>query len=124
MQRSVRLKSFELVARDINVVALDTLSLAERFAPTPDYARRMQGAALVGVFLRVAPFVAERGVGIDELMQALRGPLEKAVGKRGGAVVEANLGLIRAAYEELIDVTGALRVDTSQTSPTRREVAA
>jgi pyruvate-ferredoxin/flavodoxin oxidoreductase len=99
----------EILARDINVVALDSLALAERFAPTPEFARRMQGAALVGVFLRVAPFVAERGLPIDELMAAVRGPLTKSVGKRGGAVVEANLGLIRAAYEELIDVTGPLR---------------
>ena len=33
----------------------------------------------------------------------------KQLGKRGGAVVEANLELIRAAYEELIDVTAPLR---------------
>jgi pyruvate-ferredoxin/flavodoxin oxidoreductase len=99
----------DIVARDINVVALDSLTLAERFAPTPELARRMQGAALVGVFLRVAPLVAERGLPVDELMDAVRGPLQKQVGKRGGAVVEANLQLIRAAYEELIDVTAPLR---------------
>jgi pyruvate-ferredoxin/flavodoxin oxidoreductase len=101
----------EIIARGIDVVAIDTLALAERFAPTPDYARRMQGAALVGVFLRVAPLVARRGLALDELMAAVRGPLEKSVGKRGGAIVEANLRLIRAAFEELIDVTGALRAD-------------
>ena len=111
----------EIVARDINVVSLDTLALAERFAPNPDFARRMQGASLVGVFLRVAPLVASRNISLDELMHAVRGPLEKAVGKRGGAVVDANLGLIRAAYEELIDVTGTLRAETSDT---RKEVAA
>ena len=99
----------EIVARGINVVALDSLALAERFAPSPEYARRMQGAALVGVFLRVAPFVAEHELPLDQLMDAVRGPLQKAVGKRGGAVVEANVQLIRAAYEELIDVTGPLR---------------
>ena len=108
----------EIVARSINVVALDSLALAERFAPSPELARRMQGAALVGVFLRVAPFVRERGVPLDELMDAVRAPLQKSVGKRGGAVVEANLRLIRAAYEELIDVTGALRADDAATKPT------
>ncbi len=99
----------DIVARAINVVALDSLALAERFAPTPDFARRMQGAAMVGVFLRVAPMVRQRGLPLDELMQAVRGPLKKQLGKRGGAVVEANLRLIRAAYEELIDVTAPLR---------------
>ena len=99
----------DIVARDISVVALDSLALAERFAPGPEMARRMQGAALVGVFLRVAPLVAERGLPIDELLDAVRGPLQKQLGKRGGAVVEANLKLIRAAYQELIDVTAPLR---------------
>jgi pyruvate-ferredoxin/flavodoxin oxidoreductase len=99
----------DIVARDISVVALDSLALAERFAPGPEMARRMQGAALVGVFLRVAPLVAERGLPIDELLAAVRGPLQKQLGKRGGAVVEANLKLIRAAYQELIDVTAPLR---------------
>jgi hypothetical protein len=69
----------------------------------------MQGAALVGVFLRVAPFVRERGLPTEALLEAVRGPLEKQVGKRGAAVVEANLELIRAAYDELIDVTRPLR---------------
>jgi pyruvate-ferredoxin/flavodoxin oxidoreductase len=109
----------EIVGRGINVVALDSLALGERFAPTPEYARRMQGAALVGVFLRVAPFVKERNVPVDELMEAVRGPLQKSVGKRGGAVVEANLRLIRAAYEELIDVTASLRGDDESSQPTR-----
>jgi pyruvate-ferredoxin/flavodoxin oxidoreductase len=108
----------EITARAINVVALDTLALAQRFAPTPEMARRMQGAALVGAFLRVAPFVAARGMGVDALMDAVRGPLQKHIGKRGGAVVEANLALIRAAYEELIDVTGALS-DGSAAAATR-----
>jgi len=112
----------QIVARDIDVVALDTMALAERFAPTPELARRMQGATLVGVFLRVAPLVTSRGLSVDELMDAVRGPLLKSVGKRGGAIVEANLGLIRAAYEELIDVTGAVRGMDAPDS--RKEVAA
>jgi pyruvate-ferredoxin/flavodoxin oxidoreductase len=101
----------EIEARNINVVALDSLALAERFAPTPELARRMQGAALVGVFLRVAPFVAAHGLSIDELMAAVKPALAKSVGKRGGAVVDANLALIRAAFEELIDVTGSLQME-------------
>ena len=103
----------DIIARGINVVALDSLAVAERFAPTPEMARRMQGAALVGVFLRVAPFVAERGMPLDELMAAVKGPLTKSVGKRGNAIVDANLRLIRAAYEELIDVTGPMRSGTA-----------
>jgi pyruvate-ferredoxin/flavodoxin oxidoreductase len=112
----------DIVAREINVVALDTAALAQRFAPTPQLAVRMQGAALVGVFLRVAPFVTARGLPLDDLMAAVKGPLTKQVGKRGGAVVDANLALIRAAYQELIDVTAPLRNQPAGPAPSRTTV--
>jgi pyruvate-ferredoxin/flavodoxin oxidoreductase len=98
----------QIVDRDIRVVALDTVELARRHAPTPALAVRMQGAALVGVYLRVAPFAAARGLTTDQLMAAVRGPLQGALGKRGPKVVEANLALVRAAHDELIDVTAEL----------------
>ena len=56
------------------------------------------------------------GLPIDELLDAVRGPLRSIFGKRGGAVVEANLEVIRAAYEDLIDVTAPLRTIRSATS--------
>lgn len=114
----------EIIGREINVVALDTLGLARRFAPTPNLATRMQGAALVGVFLRVAPFVKKRGLSIDELMAAVKGPLTKQLGKRGGAVIDANLALIRAAYEDLIDVTAPLRAPAAGADKNLVEVGA
>ena len=99
----------EIMARRIHVTALDTAELARRLAPRPDLAVRMQGIALVGVFLRVAPF-AQRRDGIDDadLTASLRQALTRYFGKRGAAVVEANLALIKAAHDGLIDVTAAL----------------
>jgi pyruvate-ferredoxin/flavodoxin oxidoreductase len=97
-----------ILARGIHVTALDTTALARRFAPTPALATRMQGAALVGVFLRTAPFARARQLDGEGLTDALRGPLARFLGKRGGEVVAANLELIRAAHEELIDVTTAV----------------
>ena len=35
--------------------------------------------------------------------------LRRYFGKRGGAVVDANLEVIREAYDSLIDVTSAIR---------------
>jgi pyruvate-ferredoxin/flavodoxin oxidoreductase len=98
-----------ILARGIHVGALDQQALARRFAPTPEMTTRMQGAALVGVFLRTAPFARARDLDAAGLGEALRGPLARFLGKRGGEVVAANLALIRAAYEELIDVTAAVR---------------
>jgi hypothetical protein len=68
----------------------------------------MQGVALVGVFLRVSPFAERAGLGRTALLEAVRARLGRFFGKRGGAVVDANLAVIEEAYDGLLDVTGAL----------------
>ncbi|MBX3028966.1 MAG: 2-oxoacid:acceptor oxidoreductase family protein [Chloroflexi bacterium] len=112
----------EILARRIRVVALDTAELARRHAPRPDLVIRMQGIALVGVFLRVAPFAERQGIDEDHLFTTLRGVLAHSFGKRGAAVVDANLALIRDAWGSLIDVTAA--VAGPSTEPVARVGAA
>ncbi|HEU4671317.1 MAG TPA: 2-oxoacid:acceptor oxidoreductase family protein, partial [Candidatus Limnocylindrales bacterium] len=75
----------EIEARDIRVVALDTASLAREHSPRPDLVVRMQGVALAGVFLRVAPFAADAGLDRATLMAAVRRQLVRFFGKRGGS---------------------------------------
>jgi pyruvate-ferredoxin/flavodoxin oxidoreductase len=99
----------EILARAIRLTALDTAGLARARAPRPDLLIRMQGVALVGVFLRITPFAARAGLGRDELLTAVRPQLERFFGKRGGRVVEANLDLVAAAYDGVIDVTAAVK---------------
>lgn len=98
----------EILARGIHCWALDTTALARAHAPRPDLLVRMQGVALVGVFLRVAPFAAEAGFDRAALLDAVRTQLTRFFGKRGGAVVDANLAVVSAAYDHAIDVTGAV----------------
>ena len=98
----------EIVRRHIRLVALDTVALAKRHAPRPDLAVRMQGIALVGVFLRVSPFAERAGLDRDALLGAVRDRLGRFFGKRGAAVLDANLAVVAAAYDGLIDVTAAL----------------
>jgi hypothetical protein len=81
----------------------------------------MQGVALVGVFLRIAPFAAEAGLDREHLLEAVRRQLGRFFGKRGGAVVDANLEVVAAAYDGLIDVTGRV---TGLTAAARRELVA
>jgi pyruvate-ferredoxin/flavodoxin oxidoreductase len=98
----------EIERRRIRVFALDTARLAAMHAPRPDLVVRMQGVALVGVFLRVTPFGRRAGMDPADLMAAVRRALSRFFGKRGGSVVDANLAVIQAAYDGLIDVTGEL----------------
>jgi pyruvate-ferredoxin/flavodoxin oxidoreductase len=98
----------EILARGIRVAALDTASLAQRWAPRPDLVVRMQGIALVGVFLRLTPFAERAGMDRDTLLLALRPELRRFFGKRGTAVVDANLALVTEAYDSVIDVTAGV----------------
>ncbi len=68
----------------------------------------MQGIALVGVFLRVSPFAERAGLDRAALLEAVRGNLTRFFGKRGSAVVDANLAVVTAAYDNVIDVTAAV----------------
>ena len=98
----------EILARRIRLTALDTASLAAAHAPRPDLVVRMQGVALVGVFLRIAPFAERAGLDRAGVLEAVRTHLGRYFGKRGGAVVDANMAVIEQAYDGVIDVTAAI----------------
>jgi pyruvate-ferredoxin/flavodoxin oxidoreductase len=98
----------KILARGIHVAALDTIGLAQRHSPRADLQVRMQGIALVGVFLRVSPFATEAGLDRAALLAAVGERLSRFFGKRGRAVIDANLELVAAAYDGLIDVSAAL----------------
>jgi pyruvate-ferredoxin/flavodoxin oxidoreductase len=100
----------ELLARRIRVTALDTAALARKHAPRPELEIRMQGVALVGVFLRVAPFAERAGLDRAQLLEAVGTQLGRFFGKRGTSVIEANLAVIAEAWDGLIDVTAEIGV--------------
>jgi pyruvate-ferredoxin/flavodoxin oxidoreductase len=112
----------EMLDRGIRLAAFDTVGLARASAPRPDLAVRMQGVALVGVFLRLTPFAQRAGLGRDELLAAVRPQLERFFGKRGDRVVDANLALVAAAFDGVIDVTAAIKAIV--VAPRRELVAA
>ena len=74
----------------------------------PELEIRMQGVALVGVFLRVAPFAARAGYDRERLLEAVGTQLGRFFGKRGTSVIKANLAVIAEAWDGLIDVTAAI----------------
>jgi pyruvate-ferredoxin/flavodoxin oxidoreductase len=68
----------------------------------------MQGILLLGVFLKVAPYPASMGLGEEAMMEKLRGVLSKYFGKRGEAVVEANLAAVRRGMNGVMEVPQTL----------------
>jgi pyruvate-ferredoxin/flavodoxin oxidoreductase len=101
-----------IVERRIRVTALDTAALARAHAPRADLLLRMQGVALVGVFLRATHFAADAGLDRTAVLAAVGSRLRRFYGKRGEAVINANLAVIGEAFDALIDVSAALGLPT------------
>jgi pyruvate-ferredoxin/flavodoxin oxidoreductase len=97
-----------ILEHHIRLAALDTARLARRHSPRPDLVQRLQGAALVGVFLRLTPFAERAGLDRDDLLVAIRPRLERFFGKRGDRVIDANLALIADAFDGVVDVTAEM----------------
>jgi pyruvate-ferredoxin/flavodoxin oxidoreductase len=98
----------DIVARRIHVTALDTGSIARARAPRPDLVLRMQGIALIGVFLRVTRFAEDAGLDRTAMLAAVGSRLRRFYGKRGDAVIAANLDVVATAFDAVIDVSAAL----------------
>ena len=90
----------EIRARNIRVMAGDAVKIAREESPIPDLEVRMQGIVLLGVFLKATPFAADAGLSDEEVMDGAEKAVRKYFGKRGEAVVQANLRSIRRGFSE------------------------
>lgn len=104
--------------RNIRVFALDTVKIAREIAPTADLVMRMQGIVLAGIFLRVSPIVAAANATKEDLFTRVEDALRKWFGKRGEAVVQANVQAVSRGYEEVFEIPAAII-----TPPQQEEVA-
>ncbi|HXG52425.1 MAG TPA: 2-oxoacid:acceptor oxidoreductase family protein [candidate division Zixibacteria bacterium] len=107
--RSIPPAAREFIRRNrIRVLALDAARVAQEISSQPQLAQRMQGIVLLGVFLRVAPFVAARGLGDEEVYAAVERSLRKFFGKRGEKVVQENLLAVKRGRDEVLEIGAEL----------------
>jgi len=90
--------------KGIRVLALDAVKIAEEVASRPELAQRTQGIVLLGVFLRVAPFILQRGLGDAELYGAVEKSLRKFFGKLSEQVIQDNLKAVKRGHTEVFEV--------------------
>src|SRR5262249_55828113 len=88
----------------IRVLALDAVKVAQEVSTHPQLVQRMQGIVLLGVFLRVAPFVSERGLKECEVYAGIEKSLGKFFGKRGEQVVQENLSAGKRGRDEAVEI--------------------
>ncbi|HWP59819.1 MAG TPA: 2-oxoacid:acceptor oxidoreductase family protein [Candidatus Acidoferrales bacterium] len=88
----------------VRVLALDAAKVAQEVSSRPELAQRMQGIVLLGVFLRAAPLVAERGLSDEQVYAAVEKSLRKFFGKRGEKVVQENLTAVKRGRSEVVEI--------------------
>jgi pyruvate-ferredoxin/flavodoxin oxidoreductase len=91
-----------IALKGIRVLYMDMVAAALEFAPTPDLQQRMQGILLLGIYLKVTPFA--KGMDEAKLFEKLKGVLGKYFGRRGDAVIEANLKAAKRGFESVHEV--------------------
>ncbi|HEY2990308.1 MAG TPA: 2-oxoacid:acceptor oxidoreductase family protein [Candidatus Binatia bacterium] len=94
-QRTIREKG-------IRVLALDAVKIGREVASKPELAQRMQGIVLLGIFLRVAPFMSEWGE--EKIYAAVEQSMRKFFAKQGEAVIQDNLRAIKRGSAEVFEV--------------------
>lgn len=94
----------------IRVMVLDAVKVAREISSQPQLAQRMQGIVLLGVFLRVAPFVAQRGLSDEQVYAAVENSLRKFFGKRGETVIQENLQAVKRGRSEVFEIPRELMV--------------
>lgn len=90
--------------KHIRVLAADAAKIAREEAPVADLEVRMQGIVLLGIFLKVTPFAQEAGISDEEVLARSEKALRKYFGKRGEAVVQANLRAVKRGYESVFEI--------------------
>ena len=94
----------DIQKKNIRVFALDTVKIAREVAPTADLEMRMQGIVLAGIFLRVSPILQSDSINKDNLFEQVEDALRKWFGKRGEAVVQANVQAVQRGYDEVFEI--------------------
>ena len=100
-------------SNQIRVLALDAVKVAQEVTTHAQLTQRMQGIVLLGVFLRVAPFIAARALSDAELYTAVEKSLRKFFGKRGEKVVQENLEAVKRGRNEVIEIPRDIMVSAA-----------
>jgi pyruvate-ferredoxin/flavodoxin oxidoreductase len=90
--------------RGLRVYALDGFSIASEEASDAELRYRMQGAAFMGAFFAVAPFMAREKLDEKRLFEGIGAQLQRKFGKLGERVVADNVRVIRRGFDEVREV--------------------
>jgi len=90
--------------KNLRVYYLDTVKIAREIATEADLQQRMQGVALVGIFIKVTPFAQRSGMSEVDILLGVEKYIRKYFGKRGENVVQENLRCVKLGLTEVKEI--------------------
>lgn len=90
--------------KNAKVFALDTVKIAREVASTPELIQRMQGIVLLGIFLKVTPFMGRENLSYKQLIHGVEKSIRKYFGKRGEQVIQDNLKCVEEGYNNVFEI--------------------
>lgn len=89
--------------KDITFLVIDGFGVAKKHAPTPELETRMMGIAFIGAVVGHVDRVTS-GAAQDVILEKVRQQILKKFGRKGAAVAEGNMAVIREGLEATIRV--------------------
>ncbi|RMD96310.1 MAG: oxidoreductase, partial [Calditrichaeota bacterium] len=94
----------QIIDNDIKVFILNGFEIAKQATDRKDLQTRMQGNAFLGAFFRVSSFLQDYRIGEEEFLRTVKNQYKKKFGRFGEAVVESNMQVMQAGFQQVMEV--------------------
>ncbi len=94
----------EIIDKKIRVVTLPGFRIARAATDRPELQLRMQGNAFLGAFFRVSGFLEEYDVTDSRFREIVHAQYVKKFGRFGDAVVESNMEVMEAGFDQIEEI--------------------
>jgi len=94
----------EIIDKKIRIVTLAGFRIARDATDRADLQLRMQGNAFLGAFFRVSGILEEYDVSDSRFRELVHNQYKKKFGRFGDAVIESNMTVMTAGFDEIVDV--------------------
>ena len=94
----------EFIEKNIRLYVLDGFKVARESTDRPDLQYRMQGNSFLGAFFKVSSFLNDNNIPAEKFHEIVHAQYEKKFGRFGEAVVESNMKVMNAGFDQVRQV--------------------
>ncbi len=94
----------EIIDKNIRVYILNGFKIAKANTDREELQTRMQGNAFLGAFFRVSPFLKNYNIPKEEFEETIHAQYVKKFGRFGDDVVNSNMEVMKAGFEQVMQV--------------------